>query len=55
MVGPTIFVAGTPVAFGSAVHASLLPAERRWGLAALVLALAEAITAGMLLASLIAG
>ncbi|HZL99337.1 MAG TPA: hypothetical protein VFD43_03705 [Planctomycetota bacterium] len=55
MVGPTIFVAGTPVAFGSAVQASLRPAERRWGLAALVLALAEAITALLLLRSLLAG
>ena len=41
------------MAFGSAVHATLLPAERRWGLAALVLAVAEAITAGALLVSLL--
>jgi len=52
MVGPTILVASTPIAFGSAVQASLIPTERRWGLFALVLAMAEAITAMTLLASL---
>jgi hypothetical protein len=55
MVGPTIFLSGAPMAFGSALHATLLPAERRWGLAALVLALAEVITAGILLVSLVKG
>jgi hypothetical protein len=53
MVGPTIFVASTPLAFGSAVQASLIPAERRFGLPALVLALAEAITVGVLLTWLV--
>jgi len=53
MVGPTILVASTPIAFGSAVQASLIPAERRWGLFALVLAVAEALTAMTLLTSLL--
>lgn len=53
MVGPTILVASTPVAFGSAVQASLIPAERRWGLFALVLAFAEALAAMTLLTSLV--
>ena len=52
MVGPTILVASTPLAFGSAVHASLVPAERRWGLAALALALAEAVGVSILLLSM---
>jgi hypothetical protein len=53
MVGPTIFVASTPLAFGSAVQASLIPAERRWSLPALVLAFAEAITVAVLLHGLV--
>ena len=52
MVGPTIFVASTPIAFGSAIQASMIPSERRWGLCALVLAFAEALTAMILLNAL---
>jgi hypothetical protein len=53
MVGPTIFVASTPIAMGTAVQTTLRPEERRFSVPALVLALIEAAAALALLVSLL--